>query len=155
MAPFLNVLIEYLKNIPNDHRDKLLLIKGAAAEKTWLHMFQDPISKAFPEYNPDGLAEWRETQDENLQQEAKEAGDMIEKILHKRVLEKQQELFGKKWERNMFEIKTDCLKRMSEQIDEDDINEEDWLDFINVNEMCIRDRVSPLINTLWNSVLFY
>lgn len=135
MAPFLNVLIEYLKNIPNDHRDKLLLIKGAAAEKTWLHMFQDPISKAFPEYNPDGLAEWRETQDENLQQEAKEAGDMIEKILHKRVLEKQQELFGKKWERNMFEIKTDCLKRMSEQIDEDDINEEDWLDFINVNDL--------------------
>lgn len=135
MSPYFNVLIDYLKNIPNDHRDKLLLIKGTGAQGTWLHMYQDPISQRFPDYQPEGLSEWRETQDETLQADAKEAGQQIEKILHERVIEKQKELYGDKWEKNLFEIKTDCLKRMSEQMDEDDIDETEWLDYITVSDL--------------------
>jgi len=135
MAPYLDSLIEYLKNIPDEHRDKLLLIKGTGAQSTWLHMYQEPIAHTFPDYQPEGLAEWRETQDESLQQDAKEAGEQIEKILHNRVIEKQKQLYGDKWEKNMFEIKTDCLKRMSEQMDEDDIDESNWLEFMTVSDL--------------------
>ena len=98
-------------------------------------MYQEPISCNFPNYQPEGLSEWREMQDETLQADAKEAGQMIEDILHNRVIEKQKELYGDKWEKNMFEIKTDCLKRMSEQMDEEDIDESEWLDFITVSDL--------------------
>ena len=135
MSPYFDALIDYLKSIPNEDRDKLLLIKGTGAQNTWLHMYQEPISCNFPNYQPEGLSEWREMQDETLQADAKEAGQMIEDILHNRVIEKQKELYGDKWEKNMFEIKTDCLKRMSEQMDEEDIDESEWLDFITVSDL--------------------
>ena len=135
MSPYLDALIEYLKNIPNEDRDKLLLIKGAGAQNTWLHMYQEPIAQKFPEYQPDGLSEWRETQDESLQQDAKDAGQQIEKILHERVLAKQKELYGEKWEKNIFDIKTDCLKRMAEEMDEDHIDEGEWQEFITVPDL--------------------
>lgn len=135
MSPYFNVLADYLTNLPTEHRNRLFVAKGQGADTTWLHMFENAINEKYPEYNPDGLKEWKESQDENLQQEGQNYGRQIEQILHDRVLEKLQELHGEKWDKTIFEIKAECLKRMSSNMPEDtDIDESNWPDYLQAQD---------------------
>lgn len=131
MSPYYDVLTDYLTNLPVEHRSTLFVVKGQSADTTWLHMFENALNEKYPDYLPDGLKEWKESQDENLQLEGQNFGKQIEQILHDRVLEKLQELHGDKWEKTIFEIKAKCLQRMSSDIPEDsDINESNWPEYL-------------------------
>lgn len=131
MSPYFDALIDYLKNIPSEHRDTLFVVKGQGADTTWLHMFENAINEKYQEYQPDGLKEWKESQDENLQKEGHFYGRRIEKIIHDRVLEKLKELYGDKWENAIFQIKAKCMERMSSDITEDsDIDMSNWPDYL-------------------------
>ena len=122
-------------NLPAEHRSTLFVVKGQGADTTWLHMFENSINEKYPDYQPDGLKEWKESQDENLQQEGLGYGKQIEQILHDRVLEKLQELHGEKWERTIFEIKAECLKRMSSNLpDDSDFDESNWPDYLQAQD---------------------
>jgi DNA sulfur modification protein DndB len=110
-------------------------VKGQGADTTWLHMFENSINEKYPEFQPDGLKEWKESLDGNLQQEGQVYGKQIEQILHDRVLSKLQDLHGDKWEKTVFEIKTKCLSRMSSNSpDESDIDENDWPDYLQASD---------------------
>ncbi len=135
MSPYFDVLADYLKNLPAEHRNSLFVAKGQAADTTWLHMFESAINEKYPDYQPDGLKEWKESQDMTLQQEGQGYGKQIERILHDRVLEKLQELHGEKWEKSIFEIKAECLKRMSSNLTEDpDFDESNWPDYLQAQD---------------------
>ena len=135
MSPYFDVLADYLMNLPAEHRSTLFVVKGQGADTTWLHMFENSINEKYPDYQPDGLKEWKESQDENLQQEGQGYGKQIEQILHDRVLEKLQELHGEKWEKTIFEIKAECLKRMSSNLPEDsDFDESNWPDYLQAQD---------------------
>ena len=135
MSPYFDVLADYLMNLPAEHRSTLFVVKGQGADTTWLHMFENSINEKYPDYQPDGLKEWKESQDENLQQEGQGYGKQIEQILHDRVLEKLQELHGEKWERTIFEIKAECLKRMSSNLpDDSDFDESNWPDYLQTQD---------------------
>lgn len=135
MSPYFDVLADYLMNLPAEHRSTLFVVKGQGADTTWLHMFENSINEKYPDYQPDGLKEWKESQDENLQQEGQGYGKQIEQILHDRVLEKLQELHGEKWERTIFEIKAECLKRMSSNLpDDSDFDESNWPDYLQAQD---------------------
>lgn len=135
MSPYFDVLADYLMNLPAEHRSTLFVVKGQGADTTWLHMFENSINEKYPDYQPDGLKEWKESQDENLQQEGQGYGKHIEQILHDRVLEKLQELHGEKWEKTIFEIKAECLKRMSSDLPEDsDFDESNWPDYLQAQD---------------------
>ena len=135
MSPYFDVLAYYLMNLPAEHRSTLFVVKGQGADTTWLHMFENSINEKYPDYQPDGLKEWKESQDENLQQEGQGYGKQIEQILHDRVLEKLQELHGEKWEKTIFEIKAECLRRMSSNLPEDsDFDESNWPDYLQAQD---------------------
>lgn len=131
MSPYFDVLVDYLTNLPSEHRSTLFVVKGSSADTTWLHMFENAINEKLPEYQPEGLKEWKESQDQNLQQEGQNYGKQIEKTLHDRVLEKLQDLHGDKWEKSIFEIKARCMQRMSTNVPEDsDFDESNWPDYL-------------------------
>lgn len=136
MCPYLDSLVNYLSNMSKEDQDTLLNAKGSVAESTWLHMFQDPIHKDHPDYAPADYLEWNATQDSNLQDDAKNCGMKIESYLHDVILNKQKELLGEsKWEKNMLEIKSDCLKRMNNLVSEDEILEEEWTDYLTLSDI--------------------
>ena len=135
LVPYFDALVEYLTNLPDEHRSTLFVVKGQGADTTWLHMFEDAINEKYPEYQPEGLKEWKESQDGNLQQEGQGYGKKIEQILHKKVLNKLQDLYGEKWEKTIFEIKAKCLQRMSSDSPEDsEIDENNWPEYMQASD---------------------
>lgn len=135
MSPYFDILANYLTNLPPEHRNTLFLVKGQGADTTWLHMFENSINEKYPAFQPDGLKEWKESQDENLQQEGQNYGKQIERILHEKVLDKLQDLHGDKWEKSVFEIKTKCMQRMySESPEDSDIDENSWPDYMQPSD---------------------
>lgn len=131
MSQYFDVLVDYLTNLPEEHRNTLFVVKGQGADTMWLHMFENAINEKYPNYQPEGLKEWKESRDEDLQQEGQSFGKQIEQILHDRVLEKLQELHGEKWEKTIFEIKAKCMQRMSsDRPDDSDIDESNWPEYL-------------------------
>ena len=136
MSPYFDSLGSYLTNLPEEHRSTFFVVKGQGADTTWLHMFESAINDKYSDFQPDGLKEWKESQDEDLQQKGQGYGKQIEKILHDRVIEKLQELHGDKWEKTIFEIKAKCMQRMSSDIPEDsDVDERNWPDYIQTPDL--------------------
>ncbi len=135
MSPYFDVLVSYLTNLPAEHRNTLFVVKGQGADTTWLHMFENAINEKYPDFQPEGLKEWKESQDENLQNEGQNYGRQIEQILHDRVIEKLKELHGDKWEKTIFEIKTNCLQRMSSDLtDDSDVDESRWPEYLQASD---------------------
>ena len=131
MSPYFDSLADYLMNLPAEDRTTLFVVKGQGADTTWLHMFENSISEKHPDYQPEGLSEWKEQNDSNLQQEGQNCGKQIEQILHDKILDKLKDLYGSKWEKSIFEIKAKCLQRMSNDINEDaNIDENNWPDYL-------------------------
>lgn len=131
MAPYFNILINYLCNMPIDEKTQIRLIKGQGADTLWLRMYQNAIHKQMPEYNPDGLEAWLETQDKDLQEAGKECGRQIEKIIKDSILRKLAELYGDMWESKVKKIMGKCLQRMD---DNEDIDNQDWTDFMTLQD---------------------
>lgn len=133
MANYFDALIDYFNNITIEHRNILLNSKGQGADTTWLHMYENAINLVYPDYMPEGLQEWKESQDKSLQEEGEKLGEQIEKILRVKVLSKLEDLYGSKWEKSIFETKAKCLQRMAEMGD-DEIDEENWSDYLQVTD---------------------
>ncbi len=131
MTPYFNILINYLCNMPIDERTQIQLIKGQGADTLWLRMYQNAIHKQIPEYNPDGLEAWLETQDKDLQEAGKECGRQIEKIVKDSILRKLVELYGDMWGSKVKKIMGKCLQRMD---DNEDIDNQDWTDFMTLQD---------------------
>lgn len=135
MSQYFDALCNYLSNMPDEHRNTLFVVKGQGADTTWLYMFENAINEQHPKFVPNGLLEWKETKDEKLQLEGRNCGKQIEQILHDRIIEKLQELYGQKWEQSIFDIKAKCMQRMSNEIiDDSPIDENSWPDYMDAND---------------------
>ena len=142
MSQYFDILVEYLSNMPSDDKNQILLIKGAAADTLWLRMYQNAIRKHIPTFNPEGLDAWLETQDKDLQEEGKENGKKIEKIVKDRVLIKLFDLYGETWENQVKAVKGKCLMRMDDTEESDD---QEWTDFMNMHDC------KDIIETKWST----
>jgi DNA sulfur modification protein DndB len=131
MVPYFDVLINYLCNMPIDEQTQIRLIKGQGADTLWLRMYQNAIHKQMPEYAPEGLEAWLETQDKDLQEEGKEYGRQIEKHIKETILRKLEELYGSIWESKVKKIMGKCLQRMG---DDEDVDNQDWTDLMTLQD---------------------
>ena len=137
LTPYFDVLINYLRNIPTEHKTELFLQKGQGADNVWLYMFEGPINEKYPNFSPEGLKEHQESKDKDLQTEGQENGKRIEQLLHDKVIDKLKDLYGDKWEKTIFEIKANCLQRMSSNLPNDsdtEIDENNWPDYMQVTD---------------------
>lgn len=140
VKPYLDILVNYLSNLPATDENELRFIQGQQAERTWLCRFQNSIHVEVPAYNPDGLESWIKSQDSGLQQKAKVFSENIFVVLKDRVLEKLQDLHGDNWESSVNDTKKECLKRLiTQHMDEDDfdLSSMDWVDAIELSDLKI------------------
>lgn len=104
-----------LKNLEDSDHDALTGKLGQGAETLWLRLFQSYVNAQFREYSPEELIDWKQRQDEELQNEGRKLGNEVEKYLKSSVINKLKELFGKNWELEIGSIQRQCESRAAEQ----------------------------------------
>lgn len=136
---YLYCLMEALKNLSQAEEEHQLGLLGSTADVKWLRFFQSKINVMFPDYNPKELQEWKEKQNEELQDEGRKYGEDIEKYMKKTILEKLKILYGDKWELEIGSIKRECVERAlleDEKNHKDGLNIEDtdWKGMFTIND---------------------
>jgi DNA sulfur modification protein DndB len=136
---YLKVLLEGLSNITPDVEKKQLSFLGTGADTRWLRFFQTIINSKYPDYEPPELIDWKERQDEQLQDEGRKYGVAIEKHIKRLVLQKIKYLYKENWELEINSIKRECLKRAEEEneknykegLKKDAVQ---WTEMFNIND---------------------
>lgn len=139
MEKYLAALMNYLKDIPKDVEEKQLNLLGAGADIKWLRFFQSIINTKFNEYEPKELIDWKERQDEQLQDEGRKYGVAIEKHIKKIVLENIKILFKDNWELEINSVKRECQDRAEKEMEKyykefkkkKDVH---WTEMFNIND---------------------
>ena len=136
---YLTALLDYLKNIPKEEEENQLALLGAGADVKWLRFFQTIINKKFKEYEPVELIDWKERQDEQLQDEGRKYGIAIEKQMKHFVLDKIKKLFGDNWELEINNIKRECQDRAEKEKEKNykeglGKKEIHWTEMFNIND---------------------
>ncbi|MDE6855239.1 MAG: DGQHR domain-containing protein [Muribaculaceae bacterium] len=138
LEPYLSTFVVYLSTLSDEDANELNMALGQGADTKWLRKFQASINKVFPQYVPDGLENWLETQDKDLQEEGHKLGREIIEYLYHRVIEKVQELYGDRWESAISDVRARCKNRINdkEAIDENfNAEEADWVDYIEFSDV--------------------
>lgn len=136
---YLKVLLDQLSNVDTKESEPILKSYGTGGDIVWLRYFQSLVNATFSDYNPPELIDWKERQDEELQDEGRKYGEAIEKHMKKVVLEKLKILFESNWDIEIGNIKRECLKRAEEEIErqyKEGLGRKDiqWTDMFNIND---------------------
>lgn len=140
ITKFLDILLYYLKNeIKEDEKTYLQEVYGAGADVKWLRFYQQIINSKVPDYCPSELIEWKEMQDDALQDEGRKYGKSIVKKIRVDIIEHLQSLYGDKWELEISPIKRTCIDRVEKLKEKHykEVGEElelDWKDVVDVAE---------------------
>ncbi len=118
MKPYLDKLLIKLSNLSktNDDPYDILGIQGQRAEKTWSMIFESIIHDEFPDFYSIELKRFEETQDEEIQNEARERIDKIEKWIKETVLGHLYELFGEDYYLDIPSIYKDANDRATDEM---------------------------------------
>lgn len=138
ISPYITAMLDEMQKISSTEESKILSIQGQGAEVSWLRFFQSLINTKIPDYNPKELQDWRERQDEALQDKGRKFGVEIEKKMKSVVLNKMKILYGDNWELEINAIKTACQARANEE-NEKNYKEGldkrvDWTEMFNIND---------------------
>jgi len=136
---YLKGLLDYIKAISKEEEDKQLSLFGTGADIKWLRFFQTIVNSSFPDYEPVELIDWKERQDQQLQDIGRKYGVAIEKHIKKLVLQKIKYLYKENWELEINSIKRECLKRAEEEneknykegLKKDTVH---WTEMFNIND---------------------
>lgn len=135
---YLICLLEGIKNLPKEEEERQLALLGAGADTKWLRFFQSIINSKFQEFNPIELIDWKERQNEVLQDEGRKYGNEIEKHMKKVVLDSLKVLFDEDWELEINTIKTSCQARANAENEknykEGLTDRVKWTEMFNIND---------------------
>lgn len=139
LEKYLMILLEKLSELSVENANKYLIIRGQGAETIWLRFFQTIVNDHFPEYEPEELIDWKERQDEELQDEGRKYGEAIEKFMKKTILNNLKSLYGSKWELEVGKIMRECQNRASLEDEKNykegiDKEKTDWTEMFNIND---------------------
>ncbi len=136
---YLQVLFDGLSNLSEDQREHLFVKLGTGADTTWFRSFQEMVNAKFSNYEPLELVDWKERQDQELQNHARNLTTSIERHLKATVISKLKELFGVNWDIEIGPIQRECETRAREQMEKNWKEglgrvEIPWTDQFNVND---------------------
>lgn len=135
---YLNSLLNEIQNLSSEEEEKKLKSYGGGADKIWFRFFQTLINKHHIEYNPPELIDWKERQNEAIQDEGRKYGNEIEKHMKKIVLETLKILFDNDWELEINPIKTACQTRANAENEknykEGMPDRVKWTEMFNIND---------------------
>ena len=138
MRPYMKALAAGLNNLPEEESVSLRNIQGSGAEKKWLMAYENIVNKFDSEYEPDGLQEWRETQDQSLQKAGKEIKDDIFKQLRRLLFERLEMVYKHRWLSGQIlilknEVENRIIKGNGDSPDFD-LSDYDWRDYLELSE---------------------
>ena len=137
IKPYFDALATSLNELSDEDSAAIKSKLGQGADTYWLRFFQNLVSKQFPEYCPEELIEWRETQDETIQKEGQDLKTEIKDLLRSLVFSRLKEVFGDRWENSIMSVKNDCEGRIIKQIGDnegDSLDNYDWRDWLEVSD---------------------
>lgn len=114
---YISALLKKLQNLPEEYENLLLGKLGSGADNTWFKVFQTFVNQKFSDYEPEDLVDWKERQDQDIQDKGRMLGTKIEKFIKKTVIDKLKELFEENWDLEIGSIQRDCEKRAAEQME--------------------------------------
>jgi DNA sulfur modification protein DndB len=147
---YLTGLLNHIRSISKEEEEKQFTLFGTGADIKWLRFFQTIVNSIFPEYEPSELIDWKERQDEQLQDEGRKYGVAIEKHIKRLVLQKIKYLYKENWELEINSIKRECLKRAEEENEKnykEGLNKASvhWTEMFNINDY------KSIIEKYWTS----
>lgn len=137
ITPYIQHLANSLNNLSDEDNRIIKGVLGQGADTFWLRSYQNIINKQFPEYAPEELIEWKETQDQSLQQEGAERKADIRRQLRILLFARLEMVYGKKWLNNVAILKNAVEGRIIKEYgdnDEFNMSEYDWKDYLEVSE---------------------
>jgi DNA sulfur modification protein DndB len=139
LEKYLTTLMEGLQSLSKEDETKQLTLLGSGADIKWLRFFQTIINTKHIEYNPIELIDWKERQDEDIQNEGRAYGVAIEKYMKKVILEKMKLIFAEVWDLEINSIKRECQKRAEEEKErhyKEGLGQKtlDWTEMFNITD---------------------
>lgn len=137
IRPYIVTLSNALNNLSDEENRTIKGVLGQGADTFWLRSFQNIINKHYPDYCPEELVEWKETQDQSLQADGTKRKEDIRKQLRAIVFDRLQMVYGAKWLSNVAILKNEVegrLIKLHSGEDDFDLTEEDWKDYVEVPE---------------------
>jgi len=136
---YLSALLNSLKVLKKEDKESMLSSYGSGADTRWFRFYQSLINDHFSEYEPIELVDWKERQDEELQNEGRKYGVEIEKKIKKLVLYKIKTLFGENWDLEINSIKRDCNDRAEKEMErlyKEGLGKKEipWTEMFNIND---------------------
>lgn len=138
ITPYFESLAKSLNELSDEDSAAIKGKLGQGADTFWLRFFQNLVSNYYPDYCPDELILWRETQDESIQKEGQERKNEIKDLMRKVVFNRLQLVYGEKWENTIQQLKNECEGRILKHIgdnESDSLENYDWEDVIEVSDL--------------------
>lgn len=114
---YLKVLLTQIQAIPEKEAELLLGKLGRGSEDAWFRVFQNLVNQKYPEYEPLALIDWKERQDQDLQDNGRKLGTDIEKYMKSTIITQLKKLFDKNWDIEIGAIQRECENRAKEQVE--------------------------------------
>ncbi len=112
---YLSALFREIQKLPEEEEARLLGMLGSGSDIAWLRTFQLFVNRRFHKFEPSELIDWKERQDQELQDTGRKLGTEIEKHMKNTVIQILKSLFGENWDLEIGSIQRDCEKRAKEE----------------------------------------
>jgi DNA sulfur modification protein DndB len=117
IVKYLNSLLDQIKSISSKEEETMLTSYGTGADTKWLRFFQSLVNKRHRNFEPPELIDWKERQDDDLQEEGRKYAEKIERYMKTKVIEKLKLLFGDDWDIEIGKIQRECEARAKQEIE--------------------------------------
>lgn len=137
IKPYIEILSETLNDLPEEEKIKLTGHLGQGADVHWFRAYQNIINKIEPDYAPEELMEWKETQDQALQERGAKLKEDIKSQLRQLTFSCLEKAFGKQWQNNVAILKNSVEGRIIRDFADNegfDMSNYDWRDYLEVSE---------------------
>lgn len=136
---YVTALLDGLSELTPENKKAIWEKLGAGADIDWLRRFQMIIHERLEDYNPSELLDWRQRQDEGIQEEGRKRAISIERKIKSIVLSKLKAIFGDNWELEIGPIKRECMNRAEEEKERNykeglGITNVEWTDMLTVSD---------------------
>lgn len=136
IRPYIEELASALNTLSDEDSASLKGALGQGADTYWLRMYQILVNKVYPDYNPEELIEFKETQDESIQKEGQGLKEEIKSLIKAAIFNFLAAIHGEKWENSILPVKHECEGRIIREIDENEsIDDYDWKDWLEISDL--------------------
>ena len=138
VKPYLEYLSQALNALDSDARANITGTLGQGADIFYLRSYQNLVNQKFPDYAPEELHTWKETQDYSVQEEGRSHREKIRGCIHSLVFQRLEMVYGPHWKKQLSMTRNVCERRAIEKHkfdDNFDLSQVNWEDYLELNDL--------------------